>query len=38
VTNVTKARLIFLLLTAVMFAMLVAKLYRPIGVSDGGFW
>jgi len=34
----TKARLFTLLLTASMFAMLVAKLYRPGGLSDGGFW
>jgi hypothetical protein len=34
----TKARLFTLLLTAAMLAMLVAKCYRPGGISDGGFW
>jgi hypothetical protein len=35
---VTKARLFTLLITAVMIAMLVAKLHRPGGLNDGGFW
>jgi hypothetical protein len=34
----TKTRLLTLLITAAMFAMFVATLYRPGGLSDGGFW
>jgi hypothetical protein len=34
----TKTRLFTLLITAAMFAMFVATLYRPGGLSDGGFW
>ena len=34
----TKARLFTLLLTAALLAMLVAKVYRTGGMSDGGFW
>jgi hypothetical protein len=35
---VSKARLFTLLITAAIFAMLVAKIYRPGGLSDGGYW
>jgi hypothetical protein len=38
VTHVTQARLITLLITAAMLAMLVGKILKPGGLSDGGFW
>jgi hypothetical protein len=41
VTNVTKARLFSLLLTALLLAIFFARVMsvvRPDGMSDGGFW
>jgi hypothetical protein len=36
VTNLTKARLIYLLLIASLFAYILAFLPGPLGMSDGG--
>jgi hypothetical protein len=38
VTDLTKHRLIYLLLTASLFALILATLYGPgqLGMSDGG--
>jgi hypothetical protein len=35
---VTKVRLFSLLITAAMFAMLLANCFHPGGINDGGFW
>jgi hypothetical protein len=35
---VTKVRLLTLLITAAMFAMILAKCYHSGGLNDGGFW
>jgi len=37
VTPVTKARLLTLLMIAMLIAMVVAKIH-PLGLSDGGYW
>jgi hypothetical protein len=38
VSNVTKARLISLLILAVSFSAYFGWVLKPIGFNDGGFW